>query len=147
MLSENSIVTTIVLILSFGAGMTVTIRLPTSVAMPAHEVTIPRTRFPPFALGRINAGRTASNADATKFTPARNRIRSNIILFSLRYLIPLPAATRTDSFFADQLSASAFRTFSASSDFSLLFTASCTSGISTKNSNAIKATANVARST
>ena len=39
-------------------------------------------------MGRISAGRAASKAEATKFTPARKRISRRIILFSPRYPSP-----------------------------------------------------------
>ena len=58
--------------------------LPMRVAMPAQEVTMPSTDSPPVFLGRIKAGSTASKAEATRFTPARNRIRFKISPFSFK---------------------------------------------------------------
>ena len=46
--------------------------------MPAQDVTIPRTVSPPFARGRMSAGSTASNAEATRFTAARKSISARI---------------------------------------------------------------------
>ena len=58
--------------LSRGFFMTVTSKLPSTIAIPEQEVTIPSTPLP--HRGITSAGRTASNEDAMRFTPDMNRI-------------------------------------------------------------------------
>ena len=85
---ENSMVREITRTRFLGGGSTTQSRLPSRVAIPAQELTIPSTASPPLALGRISAGRAASKAEATKFTPARKRMSRRIILLSPRYRSP-----------------------------------------------------------
>ena len=125
--SENSIVDTISRIRSLGGGRKDAIKLPASIATPATEVTIPRTASPPFPLGRTNAGRAASKADATRLTPAKNRIRVSTILFWNRNLRPALTESNSVSF-----STAAF---------------ALTDGIRTNSSKAENAIKNVLRST
>ena len=84
-----------------GGGKTDTIKLPASIAIPEKDVTIPKIAFPPFSLGKINAGSTASNADATRLTPDKNRIRVRTILFWNRNLRPAFTEANSVSFSPD----------------------------------------------
>jgi len=97
---ENNIVATIRRIRSFGGGKTDAIKLPISIAIPAKEVTIPRIVSPPFSLGRIKAGSTASKADATKLTPDKNKINISTILFWFKHLSPDFTDSNNVSFFS-----------------------------------------------
>jgi hypothetical protein len=65
-----------------GFFITVTRRLPITIAIPEQEVTIPSTLFP--CRGITSAGRTASKADAMRFTPAIKRITSSTNGFFFR---------------------------------------------------------------
>ena len=121
---EKSIVRNITLTLSFGFGRTVGKKLPTTMAIPEHAVTIPKTLFPAF--GITSAGSTASNADAIRLTPDMNNITWSIIGVFFKKTSPSFARVRT-----------------LPSEFALLLI----SGILTKNNSEKKATAKVRRST
>ena len=105
-------------------GKTETAKLPTIIAMPEQDVTIPKTDEPPFGLGSTYPGNTASKADATRLTPEINKISAIISGFSLKNISPSLARTSTLSF------------------LSFLF-----SGILTKNNNAVNATRKLLTST
>ena len=98
--SEKSMDKKITFTLSLGFGKTVTIKLPTTIAIPEKEVTKPSMLLPPRGFGITYAGRVASNADAIKFTPDIKRITYKIIGFSLRYFNPSFASRRMPSFFS-----------------------------------------------
>ena len=124
--SEKSIVRYMTLMRSLGFGIFIAIRLPTAIATPEQDETIPKTLFPPLGFGMMSAGRVALNADAIRLTPDKKRITYKIIGFCLRYLSP---------------SFASWMTFPGS------FLSPVTSGIFIKHARAMYAIANVIRST
>lgn len=83
----------------FGLGRRETSRLPKIMAMPEQEVTRLKIRAPPFGFGRTKPGSVASKAEATRFTPAINRISVRIMGFCFRKDSPPLASDKTLSSF------------------------------------------------
>lgn len=82
--SEISIATWMTRMRSRGAGSAMQIRLPSSVATPAHALTAPKAALPPPGRESTIAGSAASKAEATKFTQAKNNISASIMRFARR---------------------------------------------------------------
>ena len=78
----------------WGFGMKVTITLPIAMAIPAKEVTIPRTAVPPLGLGMTSPGKAASKAEETRLTPDIKRMRVKIIGVFRRKTMPSFASVR-----------------------------------------------------